>query len=79
MIEVQTKRQKIEAGSEQDQLVEAPTKENIMPSISIGKKEHTHVQDASVQKVISLSSTQIEIDDTNLEQDLEVVITIVLS
>ena len=50
-----------------------------MPLISIGKKEKTHVQDASTQKLVSLSSAQIEIDDKNVEQDPEVVITIILS
>ena len=46
-----------------------------MPSISIGKKEHTHVEDASAEKVICLSSGQIEIDNMDVEQDPEVVIT----
>ena len=74
-----TKQALTEAGFELAQLVEAPIKENLMPSISIAKKEQTHVQDASAQNVISLSSAPIEIDDTNVEQEPKVVITIVLS
>ena len=65
--EVHTKRQKIEEGFEQAQLPEAPTKEKPLPSISIGKKHQTLVQEPSAQKVISLSSAQIEIHDMNME------------
>ena len=45
----------------------------------IGKKEQTLVQEPSAQKVISLSSAQIEIHDMDVEEDLEVVMTTLLS
>ena len=64
-----------ETGREQPELVEAPTEEKLMPSISIAKKEKTHVEDSSAEKVICLSSGHIEIDNMDVEQDTEVVIT----
>ena len=56
-------------------MVEAQKEQTLLPSISIAKKEHTHVEDAFAEKVICLSSGQIEIDNMDVEQDHEVVIT----
>ena len=50
-----------------------------MPSILIGKKEQTLVQDASTQKVIYLYCSQIEIDNTDVDQDPKALITSLLS
>ena len=43
--------------------------------MSVAKKEQNHVEDASTEKVICLSLGQIEIDNMDVKQDLEVVIT----
>ena len=56
-------------------MVEAQKEQTLLPSISIAKKEETHVEDDSTEKVICLSSGQIEIDNMDMEQDPEVVIT----
>ena len=50
-----------------------------MPLIPIGKKEQIVVQEPSAQKVILLSLAQIEIHDTDVEEDPEAIMTTLLS
>ena len=52
-----------ETSCEQLEVVEAQKEQTQLPSISIAKKEQTHVEDASAEKVICLSSGHIEIDN----------------
>ena len=56
-------------------MVEAQKEQTQLPLILIAKKEKTHVEDASAEKVICLSLGQIEIDNMDMEQHPEVVIT----
>ena len=75
--------------SEEAQLPEAWTKEKLISSVSIGKKEeilvqecsmsYTAVQESSVQNVIFLLSPQIESHDTNVEEHAKDVMTTVVS
>ena len=89
LIEVNPKRLKTLAFSEQAQLLEAWTKEKLISSISIRKKEERLVQECSVpdiavqesfvKRVICLSSAHIESHDMNVEEDVGTVMTTVVS
>ena len=89
LTEVNPKRLKNVVVSEHAQLLEAWTKEKLVSSISIRKKEERlvqecsmsdkAVQESSVQNVIFLSLAQIESHDTNMEEDVEAVMTTIVS
>ena len=89
LTEVNPKRLRSVAVSEETQLPEAWTKEELISSVSIRNKEERLVQEcwmldivvhkSFVQNVNCLLSAQIESHDTKVEEDIEDVMTTVVS